>query len=617
MAQQISDRRDVDFVLHEQLNITDLTQNEKFDAYDKETIDLILDEARSLSIKELLPANKKGDKEGASFENGKVKVPECYHNLFELLKNGEWIALTEPHEYGGLEMPDLLAAPILEMFGGANTSFMIYPSLCRGAGELIEAFGDEKQKKLYLKKMYTGEWGGTMQLTEPSAGSDVGALTTKAKKNDDGTYSISGNKIFITGGDQDLTENIIHPVLARIEGAPKGTTGISLFLVPKIWVNDDGSLAGHNDVQITGIEHKMGLHGSATCSVTLGENGKCRGTLLGEENKGLKCMFKLMNSARLASGLQGAAIASAAYLFSLNYARERVQGKHLLSMLDPNAPSVEIINHPDVKRMLMWMKAHVDGMRSFVYFISKYFDMAEITTDEKQLEKYDCIIDILTPVVKAYCTNRCTEIASMAIQVHGGYGYTKEFPVEQLLRDCKISQIFEGTNGLQAIDLLGRKLQMKKGINFQYLISEMKATISDAQNILVLKDYANQLEITVDRLNEVTLNLSSKLMSDQILSAFAYAHPLLEVIGDVVMGWMHLWRSCIAAPKLEKLAGSLESSVRRDKAANNKEIAFYEGILTTTEYFITTILPVTHGHMESISVLNSAIVEMPDLAYGG
>ena len=292
MAQSIADRRDVEFVLHEQLQVAELSKYEKFAEYNKKTVDLIVTEARNLAVKEILPTRELGDKEGCRFEKGKVMVPESFHRIYELFKEGEWLAMSDDPEWGGQGMPTTVSLAAGEYFNGANFPFMMYPGLTLGAARLVDTFGTQKQKELYLRKMFTGEWCGTMLLTEAEAGSDVGALSTSAVKNDDGTYAITGNKIFISSGEHDLSENIIHPVLARIEGAPPGTKGISLFLVPKIWVNEDGSLGEFNDVVCTGIEEKLGIHGNSTCTLALGANGNCRGTLLGEENRGCASCFK-------------------------------------------------------------------------------------------------------------------------------------------------------------------------------------------------------------------------------------------------------------------------------------------------------------------------------------
>jgi alkylation response protein AidB-like acyl-CoA dehydrogenase len=379
MAQYIADRKDVDFVLHEQLQVEDLSKAEWFADFNKKTVDMIVSEARNLAIKEILPTREIGDREGCKFVDGKVTVPESFHRAYELLREGEWIAMTEDPDWGGQGMPTTVALAANDYLVGANYGFMIYLGLTHGAGKLIESFGTRDQKRLFLNKMYTGEWTGTMVLTEPEAGSDVGALTTTAVKNDDGTYSITGNKIFISGGEHDLAENIIHPVLARIEGAPAGTKGISLFIVPKIWVNDDGSLGEFNDVVCSGIEEKMGIHGNATCSLVLGGKGNCKGMLLGEENKGMRAMFQMMNEARLLVGLQGLACASSSYMYAVNYAKERVQGKNLLQLMDKDAPSVPIIRHPDVRRQLMMMKVYVEGIRSLLYYVGMCEDRIKIS----------------------------------------------------------------------------------------------------------------------------------------------------------------------------------------------------------------------------------------------
>jgi alkylation response protein AidB-like acyl-CoA dehydrogenase len=353
MAQILTDRRDIDFVLYELFDVEQFTRHARYRDFNKKTFDLIISEARYLAVKEILPTFAEGDREGVKYENGRVSVPVCYHRPYQLLRKGEWTALTADPELGGQGLPRCIAQATSEYLVGANYALTLYGYLGHSAGELIENFGSEKQKKLFLKKMYTGQWCGTMQLTEPQSGSDVGALTTSAVRNPDGTYSLSGNKIFITAGDHDLTENIIHPVLARIEGAPPGTRGISLFLVPKIRVNDDGSLGGPNDIICTGIEEKMGIHGSATCQMALGSRGNCRGLLLGEENKGMRVMFHMMNAARLDVGFIGFICGSAAYMYALNYAKTRLQGKELEKTADADAPQVPIIRHPDVRRMLM------------------------------------------------------------------------------------------------------------------------------------------------------------------------------------------------------------------------------------------------------------------------
>ncbi|MBU0987974.1 MAG: acyl-CoA dehydrogenase [Proteobacteria bacterium] len=604
MAQFIADRRDIDFVLHEQMQVENLSKTERFAEFNKKTIDMIVSEARNLAIKEILPTQLAGDREGCKFENGRVTVPESFHRAYELLKEGEWIAMTEDPEWGGQGMPATVAMAASDYLVGANYAFMMYPGLTHGAGKLIEAFGTDKLKEMFLKKMYSGEWTGTMLLTEPQAGSDVGALETMAVKNPDGTYLITGNKIFISSGEHDLAENIIHPVLARIEGAPPGTKGISLFIVPKIWVDDDGSPGEFNDVVCTGIEEKMGIHGNATCSLSLGGKGKCRGMLLGEENKGMRSMFMMMNEARLLVGLQGFSCASSAYMYAVNYARERIQGKHLLQMMDKSAPSVSIIQHPDVRRQLITMKAYVEGMRSLLYYVGMCEDKVKTVENAEEKAKYQGIVDVLIPIAKGYVTDKAFEVCNHGLQVYGGYGYIREYPMEQLVRDCRITLIYEGTNGIQAMDLLGRKLGLNKGKPVLDLLGEIQRSITAARGVQGLESIAIKLENAVNKLGEVGMHLGGLAMSPNVLNAFAFAYPFMEVTGDVVMAWMLLWRATIAAQKLET-------------GAKKKDAAFYAGQLKSAEFFIHSMLPITMGKAKAILTTNSAAVDISEESFGG
>ncbi|GAB6909176.1 Acetyl-CoA dehydrogenase-like C-terminal domain containing protein [Desulfosarcina cetonica] len=604
MAQLIADRRDVDFVLHEQLDVDVLSKQAKYAEFSRKTIDLIISEARNLAIKEILPTFKEGDEEGCRFENGQVFVPESFKRAYDLFIEGEWLAMTEDPAFGGQGMPRTVALAAGDYFNGANYAFMMYPGLTHGAALLVESFGTERQKQLFLKNMFTGKWTGTMLLTEPEAGSDVGNLSTSARKNPDGTYSITGNKIFISSGEHDMVENIVHPVLARIEGAPAGTKGISLFLVPKYRVNADGSLGEFNDVVCTGIEHKMGINGNATCSLTLGGKGNCVGELLGEENKGMRAMFLMMNEARLLVGMQGFCCASASYMNALNYARERVQGKSLLQAMDADAPSVPIIQHPDVRRMLLSMKAYVEGMRSLLYYTGFLTDRIAVSDNEKEKSRLQGMIDLLIPICKGYVTDKSFEVCSTGIQVYGGYGFTKEYPQEQLLRDCRITMIYEGTNGIQAMDLLGRKLGMNKGKPIMDLMGEIQKTLAAAKAFENLGDLAARLEKALNRLAEVAMHLGATAMSPKVMQAFAFAHPFLDASGDVVMAWMLLWRAVIAATELEK-------------GAKKKDQAFYEGQIKSCQYFTQAVLPVTMGKMDAIMTTCPAAVEISDEAFGG
>jgi alkylation response protein AidB-like acyl-CoA dehydrogenase len=617
MAQQIADRRDVDFVMYEQLGLEEIAKHERYKGMNRKMFDMIITEARNFAIKEILPVNEEGDKVGLKFENNQVTVPECFHRPYKLFCEGEWIAMTEDPEIGGQGLPHLISQAAAEYLVGADFSFGAFGFATHGAAKMIEVFGTDKQKELYLSKMYSGQWGGTMVLTEAEAGSDVGALTTKAVKNDDGTYNISGNKIFITCGEHNLTENIVHPVLARIEGAPAGTKGISLFIVPKVWVNDDGSLAELNDVVCTAIEEKLGLHASPTCQLTFGGKGGCRGVLLGEENKGMRVMFHMMNEARLGVGAIGLFNASCAYLYAVNYAKERIQGRDLADMLNKDAQSVNIIRHPDVRRMLMWMKSHTEGMRSFVYYVASLFDKMECAATAEEKTAIDDFIGLLTPIIKSYCTDRGFDCTVQAMQVYGGYGYTADYPVERLMRDSKINSIYEGTNGIQAMDLLGRKMGMKKGAIFMEFLGEIQKVIAQAKATKGLEELAELLETAINRLGGVAMHLGKTAMSLDFKVAFSHASTFLDVMGDVIMGWMLLWRANVSAPKLDELLGDLEGEARLEKINKNKNAAFYEGQVRSAEYFIQVILPVTLGKMAAIEACSKAIVEIPEVSFGG
>lgn len=613
MVQKIADRRDIDFVLYEQLQADELTSADRYSDLNKKMFDMVITEARNFAIKEILPLNEEGDKIGLKFENNQVTVPDCFHRAWQMLREGDWITITEDPEIGGQGLPQIIAQAAFEYIIGADQSFGLFFIPTHGAAKMIEVFGTEQQKKLYMEKMYSGQWGGTMALTEPQAGSDVGALETTAIKNADGTYSISGNKIFITSGEQNLTENIIHPVLARIEGAPSGTKGISLFLVPKIWVNDDGSLGNTNDVVCTAIEEKMGLHASPTCQLTFGGKGKCRGVLLGEENRGMQVMFHMMNKVRLEVGASGMHNASCAYLYALGYALERIQGRDLSDMMKKDAPAVNIIKHPDIRRMLLWLKSHSEGMRSLIYYVAKLFDQEKCATDMEEKNRCDGLINLLTPVVKSYCTDRGFEATVLAMQVYGGYGYTADYPVERLMRDSKINSIYEGTNGIQAMDLLGRKIGMKKGAVVASFMDEVKNIIHQAKEVEDLVGLAEDLEKTIIRLQEVILEIGKTATSPDFKLAYSYASPFLEVMGDTIIGWMLLWRAVVAKSALDKLGSRNGSDI--DK--KNKNVSFYEGQIESAEYYIRAILPIARGRIEALLNNNRAIIDIEVASFGG
>jgi len=453
MAKLLVDDRDQSFVLYEMLEMGKLCNSPLFAEHSREVFDMVLSAAHKFAVSELVPTNKEGDEEGCTYEpeTQTVKVPECYKAPFKMLGEGGWIAMCEDPEVGGQGLPLVLGAAVSEIFYAA--SFPIYGSaiISHGSGKLVELYGTDEQKGKYLEKLYSGKWQGTMCLTEANAGSDVGAITTKAIENHDGSYLISGTKIFITSGEHNLTENIIHMVLARVEGDRTGTKGLSVFIVPKYLVNDDGSLGEKNDVICSGIEHKMGQHGLSTVTLNFGENGKCIGYLLGGRSEGIRVMFNMMNEQRLLIAVQGLSMSSKAFLNTVDFAKNRIQGVPVTKTSDPEAASAPIIQHPDIRGRLLWMKAHVEGCRALTYFAYYCIDQTHVTEGDER-SKWQGFVGLLTPIAKAYNSYRVWEITGSAIECAGGYGYCSEYPFEQIARDCKVTSIYEGTNGIQAID---------------------------------------------------------------------------------------------------------------------------------------------------------------------
>lgn len=604
MAQEIADRRDIDFVVWEQMNGEELLKYDLYQDFNRKSCEMIITEARKLAVKEMLPLLKEGDEIGVRYENGVVKVPDSFHRVHQLLLDGEWGNLSVPSDMGGQGAPGLVATAAIEYFMGANWPLYCYASMGNGTADMIEKYGTEEQKRMYIKKLVSGEWGGTMLLTESGAGSDVGALESTAVRNPDGTFSLTGNKIFITNGEHDLCDNIIHPVLARIEGDPPGTKGISIFIVPKFMVNPDGSPGERNDIICTGTEHKHGIHASATCSMAMGSKGKCIGFLLGEERKGMKIMFNMMNGARMATGLQALAYASSAYMLSVNYARERIQGRDLMDTFNTEAKSVPIIKHPDVRRNLLWMKSYVDGMRSFFYYAAMCRTRGVLAETDEERQKYDDLFELLTPLIKDYISTHGYDVCVQAIQLFGGAGYCQDYPVEQYARDCKIASIYEGTSGIQAMDLLGRKLGMKKGGVFVSFLGEIQKTVAEAKDIEGLSDMAGKLGEAVNKLGGIAMHLGKTAMSPNVKTAFAHSWPFLNAMGDVIMGWMLLWRAVVAA-------GQLSNGMKK------KDEAFYKGQIKTAEFFHCCELPVTMGRMDAIKGCCGAAIEIDDEGFGG
>jgi alkylation response protein AidB-like acyl-CoA dehydrogenase len=580
-------------VLFEYLGVDKLLEAEKWKEFDVDTFQMVLSEAIKFAGGITAPLNQPADAEGAHFENGKVTVPRGYHEAYRQYCENNWIGIGTNPEWGGQGFPLTIALACGEAFTASNCAFMFTPELTLAAAHVIESFGTDVQRRMFLEKMNSGKWGGTMCLTEPQAGSAVGDTKTRATPIGDGTWKIEGTKIFITSGDHDLTENIVHLVLARTPDAPPGIKGISLFIVPKIWVSEDGSLGALNDVVCTGIEHKMGIHASPTCSLAFGDNGGCRGLIVGEEFEGIRYMFQMMNEARLAVGMQGLALAAQAYETALAYSKERIQGTDILAFKDPNATRVPIITHPDVRRMLMTMKAYTEGARGLVYSAAYYLDMHAMTGEEK----YHLMIELLTPICKAYCSDMGFKVTELAIQTMGGYGYCSEYGVEQLCRDVKIASIYEGANGIQALDLVGRKLGAKGGAVLMSVLNQLNTFVARVKKHEVYGDLAKDLENAKNDLVKVTMGFRTQAAKNPYYPV-SFATPYLHMFGEVLYAYYLLDMALVAHDKLEALyanKGATDAAARKKLDADHPEARFYSGKIHTARFFIKQVLPNVHA----------------------
>jgi alkylation response protein AidB-like acyl-CoA dehydrogenase len=513
-------------------------------------------------------------------------------------------------------MPNVVGAATIEYVCASNYPLGMYPGLSHGAMELISAFGTDEQKHMYIPKMMSGEWGGTMCLTEPEAGSDVGNLKTKAVKQADGTYKISGQKIFISSGENDYYKNNIHPVLARIEGDPKGTKGISIFIVPKFLVNKDGSLGAFNDVTCTGIEHKMGIKGSSTSSLSFGDEGKCIGFLLGQERQGMKIMFKMMNYARMGVALQGQGNASAAYMHAVTYARNRKQGAHVTQMLNPEAQLVSIVQHPDILRMLLWMKSHLEGQRMLIYYMFYNIDLGTVLEGDAAKEA-NGLVELLTPICKAGCTDKSVEITSEAVQVYGGYGYCGDYPVEKYMRDSKILPIWEGTNGIQSMDLTMRKILMNpEQFNYNAWKKRVNDTVAKAKGIVEDK-YIDLVVKGMAKLDEVIEMMKGQMAGGKFMHLFMNATPLQQAMYMLAMAWAHLWSLTICIPKRKELVGDAKGADLTKLLQDNAEAAYYSGKVLSSQFYIGMEFPKYFGRIEALLFGEAAVIKASSEIFSG
>ena len=576
--------RDMQFVLRELAGLEEVAKLPGFE----DTLDVadpILEEAATFASEVLDPINHSGDKEGCTWKDGNVTTPKGFKEAYHQFAKAGWIGLPVPPEYGGQGLPSLMLGPTLEMWNASNIGFANGPLLNQGAIEAIELVGSDEQKNLYIPKLVDGTWTGTMCLTEPQAGSDLAQVRTKAVPEGD-HYRISGQKIFITFGEHDMAENIIHLVLARLPDAPEGTKGISLFIVPKFVVNADGSLAERNDVVCAGIEHKMGINGNPTCTMNLGEKQGAIGYLVGQANEGLKYMFVMMNAARFSVGVQGMAIADRAYQAALQYSKERVQFRDVASR---SPEPKRIIEHPDVRRMLMTMKSQIEAMRALSYVTAASLDLSHKHPDEKVRKEQKAFVELMIPVVKGWCTETAVDICSTALQVFGGIGYVEETGIAQQYRDVRITTIYEGTTGIQALDLVGRKLAQDMGATATRVIGMMQKVAKDleaAENEDV-KALAQPLAKAIAALAETSQWIGMTAMGD-LRKAVACSVPYLKLWGVTAGGWQMARAALIAAEKIS--AGEAESEFYKAKIATAK---FYASHVLSQSAWIK--LQITQG----------------------
>ena len=570
--------KDIQFVLHDLLKVSE-QDIPGFEDLDRDFTGAVLEEAGKVATEVLHPLNVVGDKEGCVLENGIVRTPTGFKDAFEQMKAGGWTAMDCDPQYGGQGLPYVMNTAAQEPFVSANMAFNMYQGLTHGAYSAIYAHGSDAQKQKYLPKLTSCEWTGTMNLTEPHCGTDLGLMRTKAVPQDDGSYKITGQKIFISSGDHDLADNIIHLVLAKIQGGPDGIKGVSLFIVPKIIVNDDGSLGQRNGVSVGKIEEKMGIHGNSTCVMNYDE---ATGFLLGEEHKGMRAMFTMMNEARLGVGLQGYAQAESAYQNAVAYANDRLQGRAVTGAENPNGPADPLIVHPDIRRNLMDQKSFVEGARAFTYWGAYLIDRAHRNNDKDA----DGLISLMTPVVKGFLTDKGFEYATAAQQVYGGHGYIEEWGMSQYARDARIAMIYEGANGIQALDLVGRKLGLDGGKHVMAFFEMIKTFIKENEgNEALNKDFLEPLKAASKDLQAAGMYFMQNGMKNPN-NALSGSYDFMHMMGHVCLGLMWARMAKAAMEALESGASDTE---------------FYEIKIATGRYYMARQLPATGMHLARIN----------------
>lgn len=587
-------RRDLDFLLYEMLDAPSLCQHPRYAQHDRDTFESVIEAAHTLAEEKFLPFAAKLDANEPHFDGERVHIIPEVKEALQAYVDGGFLATAFDAENGGSQLPYVIAQSVAALFASANGPAVGYTLLTMAASNLLNVHGTPEQKMRYMRPMMEGRWFGTMCLSEPQAGSSLGDIKTRAVAQADGSYQISGSKMWISGGEHDLSENIVHLVLARMDGAPAGVKGISLFIVPKFHVDDKGALGARNGVRLVGLNHKMGCRGTVNTVLSFGDT-PCTGYLVGKPSEGLACMFHMMNEARIAVGLAGVMSGYAAYLFALDYARQRPQGR-LPTDKSPESKPVAIIEHSDVRRMLLQQKAYVEGGLALCLYCAKLVDEKATSADDKQREEVSLLLEILTPIAKSWPADFCLEANKLAIQVLGGYGYTRDYPVERHYRDNRLNAIHEGTNGIQGLDLLGRKVTMKNGAAFRLLLGKIQQTVKETAGDASLSEFSVSLGKAVEAAVATTQALAAAAVQGKVDLFLANANLYLEMLGHIVVAWIWLQQA-------QKAQAGLANASAADRD-------FYEGKRVACQYFFRYELPKAHRQAELLSRLDDTCLSL-------
>ena len=586
--------RDMRYVLYDVMGGDDLVALPGYEDFTRDLVDPILEEAAKVCEEVIQPLNRSGDEEGCHFENGMVRTPKGFAEAYKTFREGGWTAIACDPAYGGQGLPAAVNLLVEEMICSSNLSFGMYPGLSHGAYVSLHGFGSEKLKQTYLPKLVDGSWSGTMCLTEPQCGTDLGLLRTRAARQADGSYKITGTKIFISAGEHDLTENIIHLVLGRLPDAPKGVKGISLFLVPKFLIKDDGSLGARNGAACGSIEHKMGIKASATCVMNFDE---ATGWLVGQPNKGMQAMFAMMNTERVSVGIQGLGLAEGSYQGAVAYARDRLQGRSLSGVKHPDKPADPLIVHPDIRRMLLTQRAYVEGGRALGVWTAKNLDLSKHHPDAAERARAEDFVALVTPIVKALLTDLGSETANIGMQIFGGHGFIREHGMEQFVRDARITQIYEGANGIQALDLVGRKLSAHTGRYLRSVFHPISEFIESRKDNAALADFTGPLAKAFARLQQATLYVARAGLSRPD-EAGAAATDYLRLFGLTLLAY--LW------------ARMAEISLGK---ANEDSDGFHRAKVLTARFYMERLLPQTSGLLQAITAGGKTMMGFDEAAF--